>query len=71
MHQPHIGNINEWRKNAQPLRVRTDQMLARRLHRDTPLRLPHGMLLLAIAAELAAAGYVFYDGLMSIVTSLL
>ena len=43
------------------------------MHLDlvVPLRMPRGMLLLAIAAELSAAGYVFYDGLMSLVTSLL
>lgn len=46
-------------------------MLARRLHRDTPVRMPHSVLLLAIAAELVAAGYVFYEGLTNIVTNFL
>lgn len=49
----------------------SNQMLARHWMRESPARIPGRMLLLAIAAELGAAGYVFYEGLVSIVTSLL
>lgn len=46
-------------------------MLARRLVLRAPVRMPRPMLLLAIATELGAAGYVFYDGLMSLLANLL
>lgn len=46
-------------------------MVARLLLQAAPGHMPQSMLLLAIAAELGAAGFVFYDGLMSIISSLL
>ena len=46
-------------------------MVARRFAADTSARMPHGVLMLAIAIELSAAGYVFYEGLMNMITGFL